>query len=127
DVGGLPCFSAAPDVSQLDADDALLAHDLESFWCAWPDAEMRELLKGDDYDALVFAIPVGMAPHVCGELIDDQVQWREMIDHGGAVATHALQLCVQGGGEDLGLPHPGVTAAGYVDHNEPVSAMRHLL
>jgi len=126
-VGGLPCFRSAPDLRQLDADADLLDHDLESFWCTWPDAERRTLTKGVDYDALVFAIPVGMAAHVCRELIDDQAQWREMVDNVGTVATQVLQLWLRGTERELGFQYPGVTVTGFVDGYDTLSSMSHLL
>jgi uncharacterized protein with NAD-binding domain and iron-sulfur cluster len=127
DVGGLPCFPRTPDLSQLDAHTDLLDHDLESFWCQWPDTERRELTKGADYDELVFAIPVGMAAHVCRELIDDRHQWREMIDNVGTVATQVLQLWLRGGERELGFQYPGVTVTAFVDSYDTVSSMSHLL
>jgi len=127
DVAGLPCFPGTPDLRQLDVDAAVRDHDLESFWCAWPDAEHRELTKGVDYDALVFAIPVGMAAHVCGELIDDRPEWRDMIDNVGTVATQSLQLWLRSRERDLGSEHPGVTVTAFVDSYDTMSLMSHLL
>ena len=127
DVGGLPCFPGTPDLRQLDVDAGVRDHDLESFWCTWPDAERRELVKGADYDALVFAIPVGMAAHVCRELIDDQRLWREMIDNVGTVATQAMQLWVRGRESELGSEYPGVTVTAFVNGYDTMSLMSHLL
>jgi uncharacterized protein with NAD-binding domain and iron-sulfur cluster len=127
DVAGLPCFPASPDLRQLDADAAVRDHDLESFWCTWPDAEQRELVKGTDYDALVFAIPVGMAAHVCRELIDDQPPWRDMIDNVGTVATQSLQLWLRDTEGELGAAYPGVTVTAFGDGYDTMSLMSHLL
>jgi uncharacterized protein with NAD-binding domain and iron-sulfur cluster len=127
DVAGLPCFPGTPDLSQLDVDAEVLDHDLESFWCTWPDAERRELTKGADYDALVFAIPVGMAAHVCRELIADRQEWREMVDNVGTVATQVLQIWLRGGERELGFQYPGVTVTGFVDSYDTMSSMSHLL
>jgi len=126
DSGGIPCFARTPDLCQLEADAALFEHDLESFWCAWPDAERRELTKGNDYDQLVFAIPVGMAAHVCRELIEDQDQWRAMIDDIGTVGTQVFQLWLRADEEELGSRYPGVTVTAFVDSYDTVSSMSHL-
>src|SRR5262249_34919342 len=122
-----PCFPAAPDLGQLDTDAAVLEHDLESFWCAWPDAERRELARGVDYDALVFAIPVGMAAHVCRELIDDQPAWRDMVDNVGTVATQSLQLWLRGAEPELGARYPGVTVTAFDAGYDTMSLMSQLL
>ncbi len=68
-VGDLPCFPAAPLADQLCDPDRLAGHDLESHWCPVPDVESRVLRRGVDFDDVVLAIPIGMAAHVCGELV----------------------------------------------------------
>ena len=41
---------------------------------------------------MVFAISLGMVPHVCSELLAAASAWRSMVDNVGTVATQALQL-----------------------------------
>ena len=57
--GGLPCFPSAPLADQLDRGADIAGQPLESHFCDWPDAETRVLRDGEDFDVLVFAIPLG--------------------------------------------------------------------
>ena len=63
-VGGLPGFPS-PAVDQLDAPAGIADAPLESHFCDWPDAETRVSRHGRDFDVLVLAISIGMAPVVC--------------------------------------------------------------
>jgi uncharacterized protein with NAD-binding domain and iron-sulfur cluster len=110
---GLPGFPSTPLVDQLDAPPGVVRAPLESHFCDWPDAETRVLRDGEDFDMVVFAIPVGMAPVVCGELIDDRREWRAMVEHVTTTATQALQLWLRDDEPALGWPHPGATVSGY--------------
>ena len=98
-------------------------HDLESHWCSWPDADRVVLRRGVDFDVAVLAIPLGMAPVVCRELIDRPARWREMVTHVRTVATQSLQLWLREAEPDLGWPHPGATVSGYVKPFDTWSSM----
>jgi len=126
-VHGLPCFPARPDVEQLEGAVGIEAHDLESFWCEWPDAGQVELRRGVDFDEVVFAIPPAMARHVCAELLEDHEPWRAMVDGLGSVATQALQLWIRGDEPSLGWPHPGSTMSGYVEPFDTWASMPQLV
>lgn len=111
--GDLPGFPSTPLVDQLDAPPGVERAPLESHFCDWPDAETRVLRDGEDFDALVLAIPVGMAPIVCRELIDDRREWRAMVEHVTTTATQALQLWLRDDEPSLGWPEPGATVSAY--------------
>lgn len=112
-VGGLPCFPSKPRVEQLDVGADIEGQPLESHFCDWPDAETRVLRHGVDFDVVVFAISLGMAPIVCRELIDDRREWRAMVDHVTTTATQAVQLWLGEDERTLGWPHPGTTVSAY--------------
>jgi uncharacterized protein with NAD-binding domain and iron-sulfur cluster len=112
-VGGLPGFPSTPCVDQLDAPAAIAQQPLESHFCDWPDADARMLRDGEDFDALVLAIPVGMAPIVCRELIADRREWRAMVEHVTTTATQAVQLWLREDEPSLGWPEPGATVSAY--------------
>jgi uncharacterized protein with NAD-binding domain and iron-sulfur cluster len=112
-VGDLPCFPAAPLVDQLAADAAIADQPLESHWCEWPDAGTRVLRRGEDFDHAILAIPLGMAPRLCGELIADRAEWREMVEHVATVATQAFQIWLRDDEPALGWDRPGVTISAY--------------
>ena len=124
---GLPCFPASPLVDQLDGADGITDHDLESHWCAWPDATERVLRRGVDFDDLIFAIPPGMARVVARELIADSPRWRAMTEGLGIVATRSLQLWLRSDERALGWTRPGTTMTGYTDSFETWSSMPQLL
>jgi uncharacterized protein with NAD-binding domain and iron-sulfur cluster len=111
--GGLPCFPSAPQVDQLDSGAEAPGQPLESHFCDRSDAETRVLRHGVDYDVLVFAISLGMAPFVCRELIDDRREWRAMVDHVKTTATQAVQVWLRDDERALGWPHPGATVSAY--------------
>jgi uncharacterized protein with NAD-binding domain and iron-sulfur cluster len=111
--GGLPCFPGAPQADQLDASVEIERAPLESYFCNWRDAEARVLRDGVDYDVLVFAISLGMAPLVCRELIEDRREWRAMVDRVKTTATQAVQVWLREDEQTLGWPHASATVSAY--------------
>ena len=114
EVKGLPCFPSAPLLDQLTVPTGADPSRFESHAAHRADAAVKVLRAGEDYDALVFAIPVGMARFVCTELIADQPAWRQLVDHVPTVATQALQLWLREDEPSLGWARPGVTMTGHV-------------
>jgi uncharacterized protein with NAD-binding domain and iron-sulfur cluster len=113
-VKGLPCFPRSPLGDQLSGAAGIEDQPLESHWCDWPDADRRVLRRGEDFDDVVLAIPLGMAPVVCRELVEARPEWRAMVDNVRTVATQALQLWLRDDEPHLGWSPPGVTMSGYV-------------
>jgi uncharacterized protein with NAD-binding domain and iron-sulfur cluster len=112
-VRDLPCFPAAPLTEQLATGGAIADQPLESHWCEWPDVETRVLRRGEDFDHVILAIPLGMTPRLCRELIADRVEWREMVEHVATVATQAFQIWLRDDEPALGWDRPGVTISAY--------------
>ncbi|HEX5721852.1 MAG TPA: FAD-dependent oxidoreductase [Acidimicrobiia bacterium] len=121
DVGGLPGFPAAPRVG---GDEGV---NFESLWTSGPEAHREILEQGRDFDRIVFAIPIGMIPYVCRDLIQHHPQWKAMTDHLGTVATQVFQLWLTADHRELGWDRPGVTMTGYLKPFETWSSMEHLL
>ena len=115
DVGGLPCFSRELLLDQIVGVPAAGTDSeaFESHW--WPDADgRRESLQwGRDFDEVVFALPVGMAPHVTSELMQRDPRWHAMCTGVATVATEALQLWIRAEEPALGWTTPGSTMTGY--------------
>jgi uncharacterized protein with NAD-binding domain and iron-sulfur cluster len=125
---GLPCWPNAPLQAQLRADDDLAGVDLESFWSPRRDAGRRTLEAGKDFDAVVFAISLGMVPHLCSELLAASPAWRSMVDHIGVVPTQSFQLWLSEDDRALGWRGPdGVTLSGFVTPFDTWASMAHLL
>jgi uncharacterized protein with NAD-binding domain and iron-sulfur cluster len=115
DVDGLPCFSRELLTDQIAGVPAAGTDSevYESHW--WPDAGGRRvtLQRGEDFDDVVFALPVGMAPHVTAELMARDPRWDAMCSGLATVATEALQLWIRAPEPDLGWTTPGSTMTGY--------------
>jgi uncharacterized protein with NAD-binding domain and iron-sulfur cluster len=127
-VKGLPCWPDAPLGAQLRTTDPLEGVDLESFWSPRRDVGRCTLEAGKDFDTVVFAISLGMVPHVCGELLAASSAWRSMVDNVGTVATQALQLWLSEDEAALGWSGPsGVTVSGFVTPFDTWASMPHLL
>lgn len=126
-VGDLPCFPAAPLVDQLEAGAEIEGEPLESHFCAWPDAETRVLRDGVDYDVLVFAISLGMVPHVGRELIEDRAEWRSMVERVETTATQAVQVWLRDDERKLGWPHPGAVVSAYEQPLHTWASMEQLI
>jgi uncharacterized protein with NAD-binding domain and iron-sulfur cluster len=126
-VGDLPAFPSSPLLNQLRWPDEGEVPNLESHWCDWPDAERRVLRRGEDFDVAVFAIPVGMAAHVCRQLIEQRREWRAMVDHLATTATQALQLWLRADEPALGWPYPGATVSAYAQPFNTWASMNQLI
>ncbi|MFT7598315.1 MAG: hypothetical protein ACI8TP_001236 [Acidimicrobiales bacterium] len=127
DVDGLPCFPDHVDLDQVEAGPDVHEHNLESFWCQWPDADTVRLERGRDYDELVLAIPVGMTQHLAGELVDADPRWRDMTTTMETIGTQAFQLWVTESEAALGWPETGTTVTNYVDSYDTWASMTYLL
>jgi uncharacterized protein with NAD-binding domain and iron-sulfur cluster len=128
DVGGLPCWPAEPDWTQLVDGDRLQAEGraFESH------ADRRRvgtttLRVGQDFDFVVLGTGLGEIPRVAHELIARDARWRAMVDHVATVATQAFQLWLVPDLRALGWPHPGVTLSGFVEPFDTWADMTHLV
>ncbi len=127
EVGGLPCFPAAPLVDQLECGEEVREHPLEAVWCTWGDAERRVLQRGVDFDQVVFAMPPPVAGLVCRELIAQRPEWRRMVDNLATVSTQVFQLWLREDEATLGWSRSGVTVTGFVDGFDTWASMPQLI
>jgi uncharacterized protein with NAD-binding domain and iron-sulfur cluster len=130
DVGGLPCWPSEPRYEQLNegAELAARAVNLETNYSDWAGAGEVELRDGAEFDDVVFGIPVGSVPHLCGELLAASGAWRAMVAGVPTVGTQALQLWLRPPREALGggPPEP-VIMTGYAQPLDTWSDMSQVL
>ena len=88
DVDGLACWPEEPLWDQLPP--RARGRRLESWWDQGG-APLR-LEAGRDYDQLVYALPIGTVPQVCGELIEASPRWAGMVERVRSITTIAVQL-----------------------------------
>lgn len=128
DVGGLPCWPAAPDWTQLVDGERLASEgrDFESFWDR-RSTRRRTLRVTRDFDLVVLGVGLGAVPHVCRELVARDARWREMVAHVKTVATQAFQVWLRADTRTLGWTEPTVAVSGFVEPFDTWADMTHLL
>lgn len=128
EVKGLPCWPAEPLTDELISPDPIGWGDLESFWSPRRDKGRIILRAGSEFDEVVFAISVGMVPHICAELLDRSPLWREMADNLGTVATQSFQLWLSEDERGLGWPGTsGDIVSGFTEPFDTWASMSHLI
>jgi uncharacterized protein with NAD-binding domain and iron-sulfur cluster len=108
-VKGLPCFRSTT------ADAPVVAR------------RRVTLRRGEDFDTLVLAAPLGALPAMCADLIDASPAWSDMVGNIRTVATQGLQVWLTESEARLGWPHDGATVSGRVRPFDTYSSMTHLL
>jgi uncharacterized protein with NAD-binding domain and iron-sulfur cluster len=128
DVGGLPCWPAAPDYGQLAGGERLRREgcDFESHWDRRR-ARAKTLHVARDFDFVVLGVGIGAIPHVCGEIVARDPRWRAMVDHVKTVATQAMQIWMNVDMEDLGWSDGQTVLSGFTEPFDTWADMRHLI
>jgi uncharacterized protein with NAD-binding domain and iron-sulfur cluster len=128
DVGGLPCWPAAPDYGQLVDGDRLERErvQLESFWDT-RHVERKQLAVGRDFDLVVLAVGGGALPGVCSEIVARDARWRAMVSRVKTVATQAFQVWLHEDMAALGWRHPPINLSGFVEPFDTWADMTHLV
>lgn len=115
DINGLECWPAEPLYEQIKDAGALAGVDLESYYQRSPNGSERDLVAGQHFDRLVFAIPIGAVPFLCRELLDHSERWREMTEHVTSVQTVSFQTWTKKDLAALGWPYPSPLLSLYVE------------
>ncbi len=145
DVKGLGCWPSAPLYEQIAPEQAelLKAHNinLESSWSNWGDIYQqafgqplphRKLVKGEDFDKVIFGISVAALEHLCPQLLTLDNKLRICAEKVEAVATQAYQVWTDVPFSGLGwtdLPADGEEPilSGFVEPYDTWAAMNQLL
>jgi uncharacterized protein with NAD-binding domain and iron-sulfur cluster len=95
-VKSVPSWPSLPDYNQLNPEQARLLQankiNLESWWADWDGVETFDLIRGRDFEDVIFAMPPSAAKHLTGELAERSPEWRSMIDRLATNQTVAAQL-----------------------------------
>lgn len=130
-VRGLPCWPNEPLYDQIVPSTAAELKqrgvDLESYSNGWSNAETRTLVRGQDFDIVVLAIPPGAIPDLCPELLTASAAWRDMVANVGTVATQGMQLWLEPSLAELGWTLPSPVMDAYVEPHNTWADMSHLL
>jgi uncharacterized protein with NAD-binding domain and iron-sulfur cluster len=129
DVGGELCWPSEPLWDQLDAGEREVARGSDLEREADPLGRgARVLRRGEDFDAVVLAIPPGGLPPICEELAEASPRFAAMLDGAHTVATQALQLWLDRDAPALGLaPEANVIAGGLPKPFDTYCDMTHLV
>ena len=105
DVKGLPSWPNEPRYEEIDHEQAKLLKkydiDLESFWTRWPSIYEEHykqplpeviLKRGQDFDIIVFGIPIGSLPYLGSELLETSQSLRDATKHIGRTSSVQVQL-----------------------------------
>jgi len=126
DVDGLPCWPSAPDFSQLVNGDRLRDRRFESHWDSRFVAR-KTLRVSEDFDFVVLGVGLGAIPYVCGELVERDKRWSDMVANIRTVETQAFQLWMNEEMETLGWEGPAVSMCGFERPFDTWGDMRHLI
>jgi uncharacterized protein with NAD-binding domain and iron-sulfur cluster len=74
-----------------------------------------ELTNGDDFDHVVFAMPISCVPNVASGLVTASPRWKRAVDHVRTVPTQALQLWLTKPASALADIEPGIVMSGFVE------------
>jgi uncharacterized protein with NAD-binding domain and iron-sulfur cluster len=127
DVRGLPCWPSQPDFAQLRDGDRIRdeAWDLESQWDSRR-VGTQTLRVGKDFDLVVLAVGLGVIPHVCGEVLERDERWRDMVANVKSVPTQAFQIWLDREVPALGWPHGPAAVSGFIEPFDTWADMSHL-
>ena len=127
-VVDLDCWPAEPQWSQIANADKYVNSpnpqetpqkyvDLESYYEPLPEGigETFDLVAGQDFDQVLYAIPIGAVPYVCEELCEDNARWRDMSTHVQSVTTVTFQLWFNKDLNELGWKNPEPLLSLYVE------------
>jgi uncharacterized protein with NAD-binding domain and iron-sulfur cluster len=128
-VKNLPCWPDKPLYDQLVQGEQILREniELESFYTPWRNVAERVLEVDQDFDHVVFGIPVAAVRYLCPTLVELSPQWRRMVDEVGSIQTQAFQLWLSKDQRDLGWTVGSPLLSGYVEPLDTWADMTSLL
>ncbi|MGB7352733.1 MAG: FAD-dependent oxidoreductase [Acidobacteriaceae bacterium] len=131
-VRRLPCWPSEPLYEQLQEGEELRRRkiNLESWWTDWQDVEQLTLVRGVDFDQVVFGISLGSVPLLCPDLIAARPEWQAMVRQVQTTATQAIQVWYLPDMAGLRWPYwqkESPLVAGFTEPMDTFANMDHLL
>lgn len=129
-VKDLLCWPNAPLFDQIVSGAKLKSSgaNLEHYSSGWKNAgPVVELKAGEDFDLVVFAVPLPAHQHVCPELIRHSAKWTDAVAHVRSTPTQAMQLWFGPTRQELGVELPPVITGTFVEPWSSLSDFSHLL
>lgn len=123
-IKDMPSWPNQPFYEQLVEGDQIKAgppphtfpYDLESCFSSWKPVETKTLKLGQDFDAVVLAIPSSALEPITRELSAASTPWKQMVDGLASCRTQGVQLWLRGPAPSVGWPlHPRAVMDGYKD------------
>jgi uncharacterized protein with NAD-binding domain and iron-sulfur cluster len=111
-VNRMKAWPDEPRWDQLELADDQRPGDLESFYSAWRGTRY-ELRRGEHFDIVVLALPIGVLSHHCARIVEQQSSWREMIAALRAVETQSIRLWFRPDLAGLGWQYEPPIVSGY--------------
>jgi uncharacterized protein with NAD-binding domain and iron-sulfur cluster len=91
-VNGTFCWPSVPNYDQLQNEELLKTHDLESYYSTLQPFAKKTLQWNTDFDLVILGISIGAFPAIASELIEYNSRWQKMIKDVVPVPTIAFQL-----------------------------------
>ena len=117
DVKGLACWPSEPLWDQLVNGEQLKDAKVNFESYENKDGEPESLALGQDFDQIIFGIPVACIPIVAKQLVDHNPRWSLLVRHLKTVRTGALQTWWNRTGSELGVADS--------DHAQPLLSCYH--
>jgi uncharacterized protein with NAD-binding domain and iron-sulfur cluster len=129
DVGGLPCWPSEPEYAQIVQAAELKRRevDLESYWTDWHDVERESLLRGGDFDVLVWGASLAALPPLAPSLLEQSEPLRRAVAAVPTVATESMQLWLDVATAALGGPADQTILTGFAEPFDTWADLSHLL
>lgn len=123
----LPCWPSEPLFDQL-VDGKSLQREDRQFESDWDDRYVakKTLKVQEDFDFVVLAVGLGAVPNICGQIIERNKKWQDMVKHVGTVSTQAMQLWMREDMSSLGWDSPPINLSGFITPFDTWADMTHL-
>lgn len=127
-VQGLECWPEKPLYDQIENADKIKGIDLESYYVGDNGTPVTKE-AGQDFDEVLFGIPIGAVQFVCAELVENDAtpEWRAMVENVKSVQTVAAQLWMKKDLGELGWETPPPLLSLFVEPYNTWADMTHLL